>query len=67
MEKSIRLVKHLWDDSCVCSCSHKIRITSPARDNVQVYVLFDPGPRSLPDILADVEAIDIIGIPQNNQ
>ena len=63
----IRLFKVFGDNSCVRSRSHEIRVTSPAWDNVEVYVLFDPGSCSLSDIRADVEAIDMIGFPQNNQ
>src|SRR5438128_1946310 len=42
---------------------HEVRVRAPPRHDVQVDMVFDPGPRDLPLIHADIEPFGRIGLP----
>lgn len=57
----IRLLNRLRQDARLAEDGHEIRVARPARDNVQVDVVWHARARRLADVRAEVEGVRVVG------
>jgi hypothetical protein len=62
----IRLLNCLRQDARLTDSGHEIRVTRPARDDVQVDVVWHARARGLADVSADVECLWIVDLFQEH-